>query len=300
MRKIFAESLIQNARVNENLMLITGDLGFGVFEKFIDEFPKQYLNAGITEQSMISLASGMAAEGHQVFVYSIANFPTFRCLEQIRNDVCAREANVTIVSVGAGYDYGSAGYTHHGIEDIAVMRCLPNMEIYTPYEPDDVPMIVESIVKNGGPSYLRLGRNKLNVKFEPKKNTNIIQGRKIFEGNEGSILVSGGLNDLVNELIEKISTFDIKPSIYKITKYSEIDYNFLKTISSQGQIITVEEHVRQGGFGSFILEKMNEYKLTCRLNIVAVNRNNLNLIGSSDFLRMKNGLTSEAILELYT
>ena len=129
MRDAFVERLSELAAEDPRICLITGDLGFGVLDDFARHFPDQYINAGVAEQNMTAIAAGMALEGHVVFTYSIGNFPTLRCLEQIRNDVCYHNANVTIVAIGGGFSYGVLGMSHHATEDIAIMRALPEMTV---------------------------------------------------------------------------------------------------------------------------------------------------------------------------
>ena len=136
---------------------MTGDLGYSVLEPFADRFPDRYVNAGVSEQNMIGVAAGLARSGANVFVYSIANFPTFRCLEQIRNDVCYPAANVTIVSVGSGFSYGSHGSTHHAIEDLAVMRSLPGIVVVSPGDPTEARLTTRALAERVGPAYFGLG-----------------------------------------------------------------------------------------------------------------------------------------------
>ena len=132
MRNVFIDELILAAKKNKNLILVVNDLGFNVVEKFARQFPKQFYNAGVAEQNMMGIAAGLALEGKHVFVYSIGNFPTFRCAEQIRNDVDYHNLPVTIVNVGAGLSYGNLGYTHHSLQDYGLMRLFPNMLIASP------------------------------------------------------------------------------------------------------------------------------------------------------------------------
>ena len=129
MRKIFIEELIFAAKRNKKIILMVNDLGFGVVEKFANLFPKQFINAGVAEQNMMGMAAGLAMDNNHVFVYSIGNFPTFRCAEQIRNDIDYHNLPVTIVNVGSGISYGNLGYSHHSIQDYALMRAMPNLLI---------------------------------------------------------------------------------------------------------------------------------------------------------------------------
>ena len=134
MRDVFIKTLLEMAKEDPSIILVTGDLGFGVFNEFRKVLPNQFLNAGVAEQNMTGLATGMALEGFKVFTYSIANFPILRCLEQVRNDACYHQANVNIVAIGGGFSYGSLGFSHHATEDIAIMRSLPEISVFAPGE----------------------------------------------------------------------------------------------------------------------------------------------------------------------
>ena len=156
MRTAFINQLIEEAARNERIFLIVGDLGYNVVEPFRDRFPERFLNAGIAEQNMIGVAAGLAREGYNVYIYSIANFPTLRCIEQIRNDVCYYSGNVKIVAVGAGYAYGSLGVSHHATEDVAVMRALPQMAVASPSDPSEARAVATLSATYDGPMYIRL------------------------------------------------------------------------------------------------------------------------------------------------
>ncbi len=158
MRTAFVESLIETAKDDDRVWLLTGDLGFGVLEPFAEKFPDRFVNVGVAEQNMVGMAAGLALSGKIVFVYSIANFPVMRCLEQIRNDIAYHRLNVKVVSVGGGFSYGMQGYTHYAIEDLAVMGALPNMNIAVPGDPVEMRALVPQIKAMDGPGYLRLGR----------------------------------------------------------------------------------------------------------------------------------------------
>ncbi len=160
MRDAFVKKLTEKAADDPSIMLLVGDLGFGVVADFGETYPRQFLNCGVAEQSMVGIAAGMAAAGRRPFVYSIANFPTLRPLEQIRNDVCYHGLGVTIVSVGAGLAYGSLGYTHHAVEDISILRSLPGMRVFSPADAIECRAAVDEILATPGPAYLRLGKNK--------------------------------------------------------------------------------------------------------------------------------------------
>ncbi len=159
MRPAFVAALCQLASEDERIWLLCGDLGYGALEPFRDTFPGRYINAGVAEQNMTGMAAGLALSGKVAFTYSIANFPTLRALEQIRNDVCYHDCNVKIVSVGAGFSYGAQGYTHHGVEDIAIMRALPEKVVVSPGDPVEARLATRAVAALPGPCYLRLGKS---------------------------------------------------------------------------------------------------------------------------------------------
>ena len=175
MRSTFINYLIKKAKKDKKIILMVGDLGFNVVEKFQRLFPDRFINAGVAEHNMMSMASGLSSKGFKIFVYSIANFPTFRWAEQIRNDIDYHNSNVTIVTVGGGYAYGNLGYSHHAVQDYGLIRLFPNFEIFSPGDPYEVESCLDLIFKTKGPCYLRLNKdndpkiNKKKLRFKKGK-----------------------------------------------------------------------------------------------------------------------------------
>src|SRR6266403_2126491 len=198
MRNNFIATLADMAAENPKIWLLSGDLGYSVLEPFAARFPGRYVNMGVAEQNMAGVAAGIALSGNTVFIYSIGNFPTLRCLEQIRNDVCYHGADVKVVAVGAGFAYGSQGYTHHAIEDVAIMSALPGMEVFVPCDPVEVGLATRIIAASGKPSYLRLSRAG-----EPRLHaTAPADLRKIAflrQGNDVTIMAAGAVVSLCLE-----------------------------------------------------------------------------------------------------
>ena len=158
MRNHLINELTAIAKKDKDVMLIAGDLGFGVLNEFMETLPDQFINAGICEQNMASVAAGLALEGKKVYVYSIGNFPGIRCLEQVRNDICYHNANVKIIVVGGGFAYGQLGMSHHATEDLSIMRSLPNMTVYSPSDPLEAVDVIREAYATEGPGYIRLGK----------------------------------------------------------------------------------------------------------------------------------------------
>jgi transketolase len=190
-RSAFVRSLMALAEEDKRVCLVTGDLGFGVVEPFAARFPGQFVNAGVAEQNMTGIAAGMALCGKVVFTYSIANFPTLRCLEQVRNDCCYHNADVKIVSVGGGLAYGALGASHHATEDIAVMRALPEMTVVAPGDPIEAEMATRALVARAGPAYLRLGRSGEPVVHSDDVNFQIGKAIRVTDGDDVTLIATG-------------------------------------------------------------------------------------------------------------
>ena len=271
MRNAFIEELVIAARVNPQIALIVGDLGYSVIEPFADEFPDRFINAGVAEQNMTGLAAGMASEGYHVFTYSIANFPTFRCAEQIRNDVDYHKLPVTVVSVGGGLTYGALGYSHHAVQDYALMRTLPNMLIAAPGDPMEVRACMRYLVAHPGPSYLRLGKAG-EPNFHPAP-PEVAPGRwlEVHEGDEKQVLLSTGAGlQIAMDWIKTQQYAD--RAVYSMplwcmaAKAAQADQ-----LRDHEDVVTVEDHFYDGGFGSWLLESVaNDDGLVGKVKVKAL------------------------------
>jgi transketolase len=296
MRDAFVKALLEEAKKDKNVILITGDLGFGVLDEFQKELPNQFINSGVNEQAMMGMAAGMASTGKRVFVYSIGNFPTLRCLEQIRNDICLMNNPVVIVSVGAGYAYGPQGYTHHALEDIAVMRALPNLDIVIPADPIETTMVTKFLANTKSPSYLRIGKN--NEQSINSGEPTISPGKfnEITSGENGTILFVGPIGTIAIRASEELQKEGINVSVTSVPFLTTLDRDYLSNAAAKGPIITVEEHSNRGGFGSAIMEFVNREKIRADIGVIASFEKNLSQIGSQEFLRELNGLSVAAVV----
>lgn len=295
MRKAFIQSLLKAAKEDPNIIFVTGDLGYGVVDDFARELPAQFINAGISEQAMMGMAAGLASQGKRVFVYSIGNFSTLRCLEQIRNDVCAMNNSVVIVSVGSGYSYGTQGYTHHAVEDIAVMRALPNIEILLPSDSEEVRVITEYLCSSRNPAYLRLGKDG-EPKIHPAGSIKFDRSPyKITNGDDFAILTAGSIASEAILAVSNLASKGVNGSIYLIPSLDGLTRNFLEQLSKYCVLITLEEHSPSGGFGSAILEQLNAIAFTSKLNIMAADQSMLSEIGSQSHLRKAKGISHQNI-----
>ena len=296
MRDTFVKTLLREAKKDPNIILMTGDLGFGVLDEFQKELPSQFINSGVNEQAMMGLAAGYASTGKRVFVYSIGNFPTLRCLEQIRNDVCLMNNSVVVVSVGAGYAYGSQGYTHHALEDIAVLRALPNMDVIVPADPHETVGITSLLTSTRNPSYLRLGKS--NEPAIHEKEIEIEPGRinELSSGKDGTIIFSGSVGVVALQAAKELASENLKVSVASMPFVSRIDVEYLKSAANKGPLIVVEEHSYRGGVGSAILETLSMNGIAARVALVASAQTNLSQIGDQEFLRNENGINTKTLI----
>ena len=228
MRDTFVRTLFELAKEDRNIELVTGDLGFGVLKPFWEALPDQFINAGIAEQNMTTVAAGMALEGKNVFTYSIGNFPTLRCLEQIRNDCAYHNANVKIVCVGGGFVYGSLGMSHHATEDIAVMRALPDVVVMCPGDLVEAEAATKAIAKHHGTCYLRLGRGGEKRIHKELKNFEIGKAIPVRFGERIAVFSTGAIFEEVEEACNLLAAEGIYPTVYTFPTVKPIDAEVIR------------------------------------------------------------------------
>lgn len=299
MRDTFVRTLVELAKKDKNIELITGDLGFGVLKPFWEQCPDQFTNAGIAEQNMTSVAAGMALEGKTVFTYSIGNFPTLRCLEQIRNDCAYHHANVKVVCIGGGFVYGSLGMSHQATEDIAILRALPDVVVMAPADLVEAEECTKALVKHKGTAYLRLGRGGEKRIHEKIDDFQIGKAVKVYDGEQVAIFSTGAIFEEVTEAYEKLKEKGYSPAVYTFPTVKPIDKEVIKTVSKNFDLIaTVEEHNIVGGFGSAVAEviaEMDEKKV--RLFRIGLNDEYSIRVGNQKYLRKQYGIDSNAIVK---
>jgi transketolase len=296
MRDAFVKALLTHAHVDKRVMLVTGDLGFGVLTRFSQELPAQYINAGVAEQNMTGLSAGLALEGRNVFTYSIANFPTLRCLEQIRNDVLYHGASVNVVAVGGGFSYGSLGMSHHATEDIAIMRALPGIRVLAPCDELETISLVEQMVSDPAPTYLRLDKSKV----ISDQGEVFVQGRlrKLREGQHVAIIGYGGIVSEAITAAKLLQRDGIDCAIYSAHTLKPFDSGTLVKLTQQYEtILTLEEHVPTGGLGSLAADVFVETgSLPKRFGRMCLPDIYSSIVGSQEYLRIRHGLDASAIV----
>lgn len=300
MRNAFIKELTALAEKDPRIMFITADLGFGVIEDFEKRFPNQFLNAGVAEQNMTGMAAGLALSGRIVFTYSIGNFPTLRCFEQIRNDVCYHNVNVKIVTVGGGFAYGALGSTHHATEDLAVMRALPNMTVVAPGDPVEAALATRAAAERPGPCYLRLARAGDPVMHTSLPVFEIGKAIQMREGSNLTLVSTGGMLPLTMKVADMLKNRGLSARVLNMHTVKPLDEEaLLRAAQETPLLVTLEEHSILGGLGGAVAEVLLESSLPKkpRFKRIGLHDTFATCIGSQDYLRDAHGLSPEAIAE---
>ena len=285
MRCEFSKAIESLSKVRQNLIFLTGDLGFMALENVRETMGERFVNVGVSEQNMVSIAAAMAHEGLQVICYSIAPFAVFRPAEQIRLDVCLHNKNVKIVGNGGGYGYGVMGATHHAIEDIAVLSAFQNMRCYIPFCNEDVEGAVNAMLSHEHPAYLRLGFGSLPSgwllpAFSPV--------RQLASGNKLTIVGMGPvLNNVANALDNSIEA-----DIFAIAELPlpDLPEALKESILKTGKTLVIEEHVQRGGLGEHLALYLALSDIRCKFVHCCAKGYENGMYGSQSYHQKQNGL----------
>lgn len=299
MRDTFVKTLVELAKADNKIELITGDLGFCVLKPFWEQCPNQFTNAGIAEQNMTTMAAGMSLEGKTVFTYSIGNFPTLRCLEQIRNDCAYHKANVKVVCIGGGFVYGTLGMSHQATEDLAILRSLPDVVVMAPADLIEAEECTKALASYKGTAYLRLGRGGEKRIHEKIECFQIGKAIKVNDGEKVAIFSTGAIFDEVKIAQERLIERGFAPAVYTFPTVKPIDKEVIEKCANEFDlIVTCEEHNIIGGFGSAVAEVMAEMKnRKAVLKRIGLNDTYSVEVGNQSFLREKYRLCSASIVE---
>jgi transketolase len=297
MRDSFIRALTELAAADPRVVLITGDLGFGVLTEFAKARPDQFINAGVAEQNMTALAAGLALEGAKVYTYSIANFTTLRCLEQLRNDVCYHGCDVTAVAVGGGFSYGQLGMSHFATEDLAILRALPNMTVIAPSDPWQAFELTKQLHAKGGPAYLRLDKDKAGLPEYPSSVT-LGKAREVRPGTDAVIFSCGAILCEALAAAQALEAEDgLSVRVVDIHTLKPLDAEAIVAAASAcGVVVTLEEHNIVGGLGAAVAEACLEAGARVR----AFRRVGLadcfpSVVGDQRYLRGQYGMNASAV-----
>lgn len=292
MRTTFLRTLLEAAQTDDSIFIVTPDMGFSVFEPFIEKYPDRFLNTGIAEQNAAGVAAGLALSGYKVYFYSIVPFVTMRCFEQVRVDIAYMNTNVKIVGVGGGLSYGPAGATHHAIEDVAIMRALPGMRVCCPGDPYEAENLVRQSLSLPGPMYIRLGKNN-----EPRihpEGSKVEFGRAsvLRSGSEFAVLAMGNMLETARDWVREWEGEGRDPLLASVHTLKPFDAEFVRDLVDRGiPIVTAEEHNRIGGLASSVAEAVVGRGKPARIKSVAIDDEYSHCVGSQAFLRKRFGLS---------
>lgn len=255
MRNAYLSALHELAKANKNVMALISDNGAIVYDKFRSDFPDQYTNCGISEANMVGMSAGLASCGKIPFAYTISNFLVYRAYEQIRNDVCLQNMNVKLVGIGVGFVYSALGPTHHGTEDIAVMRCLPNMTIFSPADPLETKKVTMAAAEIKGPVYIRLATGGTPVIYKKDYEFSIGKAVEIVSGNDVAILSTGSSVHEALLAVKELEKEGISSRLINFHTLKPIDREMIvKAARETGRILVVEEQNINGGLAGAISE----------------------------------------------
>lgn len=298
MRDAFIRRLMTLAERDPKIVLITGDLGFGVLDEFRRRFPRQFINAGVAEQNMTGLATGLALEGFVVYTYSIANFTFMRCLEQIRNDAAYHDANVNVVSVGGGFSYGALGISHHATEDIAMMRSLPSLTVVSPGDLWEAAEATEAIGATKGTCYLRLDKSAAKETNRFGETYQLGKIRVVREGYDLTLAATGGILGDVLAAADELAARGTHCRVLSVHTIKPLDVACLQRAAREtGGLMTIEEHTVDGGLGSAVAEALMDTGVFPRVfHRLGLRTGFSSIVGSQNYLRSCYGLDKDAIV----
>jgi len=299
MRKVFFEKLKEDFRKNKNIFILTADLGTKFFNDFKEIDPKRIINVGVAEANMIDIAAGLSMDGKNVYCYSIIPFLIMRALEQIRVDICYNNLNVKLLGAGGGMVYGVEGITHHAIEDIAIMRSLPNMTVLAPGDKIEAEAMAKISVNYPGPLYIRFGRDDDPIIHKKNINFKVGKGFLIKRGKNVCILATGTMLNSTMIAIEILNKQKIFPSFFSIPTIKPIDKSLIKKcINEYKSIFTVEEHNIIGGLGSAVSEIISENRYSGKFKRIGVSDKYSTFVGDVEYLRKKMNINPEKIASI--
>lgn len=298
MRGAFARTLTELAANDSRILLLTGDLGYMALEPFSENFPDRFFNVGVAEQNMVGLATGLAEAGFIPFIYSIVTFATLRAYEFIRNGPILHGLPVRIVGIGGGFEYGHAGPTHYGLEDVGVMRIQPGLTVVAPADHEQAETALRATWDLPGPVYYRLGKDDKTIVPGLRGRFSLARAEVIGEGGDLIIISMGSVSSEVVLAAEALAAQGINCTVMIVASLSPAPIDdLLKSLSRFNVAMTVEAHYVSGGLGSLVCETVAEHNLDCRVVRCGVSRKPDGVVGSQQFLHHVHGLTSEALVE---
>jgi len=297
-RDAFVRRLVQLAESDPRIFVVTADLGFGVLSKFAKAFPGQFLNVGVAEANMTGIATGLALDGRIVFTYSIGNFPTLRCLEQLRNDAAYHAANVKVVAIGGGFSYGPLGMSHHATEDLAIMRAIPGITVVSPGCLWEAEEATAAIVAWPGVCYLRLDKSSAGRTNRVDESFELGKIRTLREGRDVTLVATGGILGGALRAADRLAAAGIEARVLSVPTLRPFDADTIFAACREtGGLLTIEEHVVDGGLGGLVAETCLEHGVIPKAFVrIGIRTGFASVAGSQEYLRWQAGMDDDTIV----
>lgn len=298
MRIAFCRTLMELAERDARVLLLTGDLGYMVIEPFAEKFPDHFFNMGVAEQNMVGLATGLAEAGFVPFAYSIVTFASLRPYEFIRNGPILHQLPVRIAAVGGGFEYGTAGTTHHGLEDVGIMRIQPGLTVIAPADHAQARTAVLATWDLPGPIYYRLGKDDKTIVPGLEGRFRLGRAEVIAEGSDLLMVTMGSIANEVVVAAQALAAERVSTTVMVVSSLNPAPTEDLAEVLARFPLaLTVEAHYAVGGVGSLVAEVVAEQGLTCRVVRCAVRTMPNGLSGSQGYLYRAHGLSSDSLVK---
>ncbi len=296
MRNAFINTILEACKQRDDIFIISGDAGMGVFDTFKDKHPDRFLNLGAAEQNMISFAAGMAMTGYKILVYNIIPFVLYRCYEQVRNDICYQDLPVILAGIGSGLTYSPQGMTHYSVEDLSLARTLPNLTVLSPIDPVEARLAADYALSSPTPVYVRLAK-----RGEPDIHTtphfDITMPQLLLEGDTSvTILCHGSIGEKTLHAARMLAEEGINPRVFSVPMVQPLNRDaLLSCLQGSKAAVTVEEHYHSCGFGAALREIIMDSGLPCSLTTLGIPSRFIHEVHDTVGMRRLFGIDADSI-----
>jgi transketolase len=296
MRNSFINTILDACRTRDDIFILSGDAGLGVFDRFKEEYPDRFRNMGIAEQNTISIAAGLALTGYKVFVYNIIPFVLYRCYEQVRNDICYQELPVVLIGTGSGITYAPMGMSHYSVEDLGLAQTLPNLVTISPMDPVEAHAAARFVLDNDQPAYVRLAKRGEPV-FCGNGPLDISAPNILKNGAGTAIVFHGSIANEVMAAADLLQAKGLAPLVISVPTVQPLDIvTLLEILAPLEHVICVEEHFVNCGLGSMLARLKSNHSVGWRLTLMGIPPHYIHEIGSTDALRTSFGISAPDIV----
>lgn len=298
MRNTFINTIIDACKIRDDIFIVSGDAGLGVFDQFREEYPHRFRNMGVAEQNTISFAAGLALTGYKVFVYNIIPFVLYRCYEQVRNDICYQELPVTLVGIGSGITYAPQGMTHYSVEDLGIVQTLPNLVTVSPMDPVEARVAARYALDCTKPLYVRLAKRG-EPAFHQDENFDITAPQIIRQGTGTALVFHGSISREIMAAYDELKTKGVAPRVISVPTIQPLDtVSLMKLLADVRQVICVEEHFTNCGLGGMMARFKSEQTAPWSLSLLGIPPHFIHTIRTCEGLRTAYGISAADIVRV--